>query len=84
MKNQWKSHIRREPMDLLRPLPFYEDLVRALTREQQARATKTIGTVVEAGWAGTQIRGGGGGMKHKIKLDRPVGQQQKRLAPANR
>ncbi|CAM9104073.1 unnamed protein product [Scytosiphon promiscuus] len=34
MQNQWKSHIRREPMDLLRPLPFYSDVARRLINEQ--------------------------------------------------
>lgn len=50
MKNQWKSHIQREPMGLLRPLPFYEDLFRALTREQQARTTLGNLCGVVAGW----------------------------------
>ncbi|CAN0144509.1 unnamed protein product [Scytosiphon promiscuus] len=34
MQNQWKSHIRREPMDFLRPLPFYGDAARRLINEQ--------------------------------------------------
>lgn len=38
MQGLWKSDIRREPMDLLRPLPFYEDLARRLVGEQQVGA----------------------------------------------
>lgn len=37
MKRQWKSHIEREPMRLLRPLPYYQDSARRLVDEQQAR-----------------------------------------------
>eukprot|EP00752_Nemacystus_decipiens_P006206 g5599.t1 len=35
MRRQWKSNLRREPMNLLRPLSFYKDLAGRLVSEQQ-------------------------------------------------
>lgn len=35
MTKQWQSRIKRKPMDLVRPLPFYEDLARRLVGEQE-------------------------------------------------
>ncbi|CAM9950932.1 unnamed protein product [Ectocarpus sp. 6 AP-2014] len=35
MNGQWKSNIRRDPLKLIRPLPFYENLARRLIDQQQ-------------------------------------------------
>lgn len=40
MKMAWKSGLRREPVDLLRPNPYYLDLVQSLLRAQKARKAK--------------------------------------------
>lgn len=36
MKMAWKSGLRREPVDLLRPNPYYLDLVQSLLGAQKA------------------------------------------------
>ncbi|CAN0013113.1 unnamed protein product [Ectocarpus fasciculatus] len=35
MNDQWKSNIRREPLNLIQPLPFYEELARRLIDQQE-------------------------------------------------
>lgn len=40
MKMAWKSALRREPVDLLRPNPFYLDLVERLTWAQEVSKEK--------------------------------------------
>ncbi len=40
MKMAWKSALRREPIDLLRPNPFYLDVVGRLIDAQEVRKNR--------------------------------------------
>lgn len=46
MKMAWKSGLRREPMDLLRPNPFYLDLVGRLIEAQEVGAAAAAAAAV--------------------------------------